>query len=241
MRIRLPLGRTLFFLGAFFLALLALLPMRMALDWFGLPERGLAAREVEGSVWFGALKETQFGSVGLGDIVAGLRGLPLLIGRARIALDRSEGTGAGEFQGAATVTRSSFGFDDLSGRLVLTAGALGPLPLSQIDLADVTARFEGGQCSEAAGTVRAAVASDLGGVALPGGFTGTAQCDAGALLLTLVSQSGLETVELRLFGDGRYRGAVLIRSTDPGLRDRMLGAGLAATPQGYGVTVDGRF
>lgn len=235
------MGRTLFFLTAFFLSLLALLPMRVAMDWFGLGDRGFAVREVQGSVWFSAVKEAQFGTVGLGDLHAGLRGLPLLIGRARIALDRDQGLAADELRGAATVTRNGFGFDDLTGRLQLAAGAFGALPLTQIDLGDITARFENGLCVEAAGTVRVAVAGNLGGFALPGGFTGTARCDAGALLLAMVSQSSMESLELRLFGDGRYRAAVLIRSADPSLRDRMAAAGLSATAQGYGLTVDGRF
>lgn len=240
MRVRLPIGRTLFFLSAFFIALLALLPMRLALDWFGLGNRGFAAREVQGSVWYGALKETQFGSVGLGDLHAGLRGLPLLIGRARIAMDRDEGTPEDEFQGAATITRNSFGFDDVDGRLQL-AGALGSLPLTQVDLGDVTARFEEGLCVEAAGTVRAAVSGDIAGIALPGGLTGTARCDAGALLLPLVSQSSMESLELRLFGDGRYEATVLLRSTDPTVGDRMRGAGFAVTANGFAMTVNGRF
>lgn len=241
MRIRLPIGRTLFFLGAFFLSLLALLPLRVAIDWFGLGNRGLAAREVEGSVWYGALREAQIGSVGLGDLSAGLHALPLLTGRARIALNRREGQPNDAFRGAATLSRTSFGFDDVTGRLVLTAGAFGRLPLSQIDLGDVSARFESGRCEEAMGTVRAMLAGDIGGVTLSGGLTGNARCDAGALLLAMVSQSGMEMVEVRLFGDGRYTANVLIRSTDTTLRDRMAAAGLSLTPQGYGMTVSGQF
>jgi general secretion pathway protein N len=241
MRIKLAVGRTIFFLSAFFLALAALLPMRLALDWFGVGSRGVAAREVQGSVWFGALKEAQVGNVGLGDMHARLRALPLLLGRARISLDRDEGVPADDFRGAATITRNSFGFDDVTGRVQLTAGALGPLPLSQIDLGDVTARFENGLCTEAAGTVRAMVAGDVAGIALPGGLTGTARCDAGALLLAMASQSSLETFELRMFGDGRYQANVLIRSTDAALAGRMSAAGLTLTPQGYGMTVSGQF
>lgn len=240
MRVRLPIGRTLFFLLTFFVALLALLPMRLALDWFGLGNRGLAAREVEGSVWFGALKEAQYGSVGLGDLHAGLRGLPLLIGRARIALDRDEGTPADELDGAATVTRNSFGFDDVDGRLQL-AGAFGALPLTQVDLGDVTAHFENGLCVRAAGTVRANVGGDVAGIALPGGLTGTARCDDGALLLPLAGQSGMESLDIRLFGDGRYQATVLVRSTDPTLRDRMAAAGFAVTANGYALTANGQF
>jgi general secretion pathway protein N len=135
MRIRLPIGRTLFFLGAFFLSLVALLPMRMAVDWFGLGNRGLAAREVQGSVWFGAFKEAQFATAGLGDLGAGLHALPLLVGRARVALHRREGAPGDGFEGAANVTRNTFGFDDVSGRLLVTGGGFGKLPLSQIDSA----------------------------------------------------------------------------------------------------------
>jgi general secretion pathway protein N len=241
MRIRLPIGRTLFFLSAFFLSLLALLPMRMGMDWFGLPEKGLAARDVQGSIWSGALKEAQIGTLGLGDLSAGLRGLPLLIGRARIGLDRREGEAGDALHGAATVTRHSFGLDDWTGRLHLTAGAVGALPLAQIDLTDVTVHFENGQCEAASGNVRATISGEVGGIALPGGLTGTARCDAGALLLALVGQSGMESVELRLAGDGHYRAMVLLRSTDPALRERMAAAGFAVTAQGYAITSDGQF
>lgn len=239
MRIRLPIGRTLFFLAAFVVALLALLPMRLGIDWLGLNTRGLAAREVEGSVWFGALKEAQFGSVALGDVHAGLRGLPLFLGRARVAMQRDAGTPDDVFDGAATVTRNGFGFDDVDGRLQL-AGAFGPLPLTEVEIGDVTAHFQNGRCVRAAGTVRAAVAGDIGGgIALPGGLTGTARCDGGALLLPLVSQSGTESLDIRLFGDGRYQAQVLMRSTDITLRDRFTSAGFAVTPAGYALTIGG--
>jgi hypothetical protein len=48
MRIRLPLGRSLFFLCAFLFSLLALFPLRLALGWLALDDRGFAAREAEG-------------------------------------------------------------------------------------------------------------------------------------------------------------------------------------------------
>lgn len=242
MRVRLPIGRTLFFLFALMAALLALLPMRLAIEWLGLDDRGLAAREVGGSVWYGSLREAQYGSVGLGDLRAGLHGLPLLVGRARVAMmrPRDAATPADRLDGAATVTRTGFGFDDLDGRLQL-AGAFGALPLTQVDLGDVTAYFENGLCEQASGTVRAAVAGDIAGVALPGGLTGPARCDDGALLLPMVSQSGMESLELRLFGDGRYTGQVLVRSTDATLRDRFAAAGFQMTAAGYALTVSGRF
>lgn len=240
MRIRLPIGRTLLFLGTFFLSLLALLPLRLAIDWFGLGERGLAAREAQGSVWRGALRETQFGAVGVGDVNAGLHVLPLLAGRVRIALTRTESQAGGDgFSGAITLATLAFGVDDATGPLMLTPAMLGRLPLTQVNLEDVTARFENGQCVEAAGVVRATVGGDFGGIALPQGLSGTVRCDAGALLLALASQSSMETVELRLSGDGRYVATALIRSTDAALQPRMAAAGFTLTGQGYGMTVSG--
>jgi general secretion pathway protein N len=241
MRIRLPVGRTLFFLGAFFLSLIALLPLRLAVDWFGIANRGIAAREVQGSVWFGGLKEAQVATIGLGDLATGVHILPLLVGRARFALNRRDGAPGDAFRAGVNVTPNTFGVDDVTGRLLITAGALGRLPLSQIDLTDVTARFDNGQCAEAAGNVQATLSGDIGGVSLPGGLSGAARCDAGALLLAMVSQSGMESVELRLMGDGRFTGTLLMRSTDQNARDRMTAAGLTASALGYEMTVSGQF
>ncbi len=242
MRIRLPIGRTLLFLGTFALSLLALLPLRLGIDWFGLAEHGLAAREAQGSIWRGALRETQFGTVGLGDVNAGVHAIPLIVGRVRIALTRTESQAGGDgFAGAIVIANSAFGVDDVTGPLMLTPATLGRLPVAQVNLEDVTARFEDGQCVEAAGVVRATVGGDFGGIALPQGLSGTARCDAGALLLALASQSSMETLELRLSGDGRYTASALIRSTDAALQPRMAAAGFTLTGQGYGMTVSGGF
>lgn len=241
MRIRLPVGRTLFFLGSFALSMIALIPMRMAVDGSGMADRGFAARYVTGTIWAGGFREAQFANVGLGDVDAGLHALPLLAGRARIALSRHEGAAGDAFSGAALITRNTFGFDDVDGRLVMAAGTFGRLPLSHIDLTDVTVRFEGGQCAEAAGTVRLMLSGDLGGVSLPAGLSGTVRCDAGALLVATASQSGMEAVDVRIDGGGQYSANMLVRTTDTNLRDRMVASGLAPSAQGYGMTVSGRF
>ena len=86
MRIRLATGRRALFLAMFAAAVLAFLPMRLALGWAALDSQGFSAREVTGSVWSGRLVEARFGDVALGDLDASVSPLALLIGRARIAL-----------------------------------------------------------------------------------------------------------------------------------------------------------
>ena len=188
MRIRLPLGRTLFFTVAFLFALVALLPLRLVLGWLSLDDRGFAAREAKGSIWLGALTEAQLGSVPLGDLQASLRTLPLFVGRARVDLKRTDE--ARPLKGSATMSRTRFGVDDVTAAIDI-GSVFAPLPIASADLSDVTVHFADGLCSSAEGLVKATIAGDVAGLSLPGGLSGNARCDEGALMLPLVSQSGM--------------------------------------------------
>ena len=198
-RIRLPVGRTLFFVAVFLLSLAALLPLRLALAWTGLDRSGLSAREASGSAWLGALQEARVGPVPLGDVRARIGALPLLVGRARLAVSGGQG-----IDGAATVSRHGFGIDDASGTL-RAAALFAPLPLSTIELDGLSARFAGGLCTQAEGSVRATFAGPVAGIPVASALAGEARCAEGALLLPLAGQSGIERLDLRLFPDGRWR------------------------------------
>jgi len=238
MRIRLPLRRTVFFLAAFAFAFVALLPLRVVAGWFALDGRGLSAREANGSLWLGGLKEARFGAVPLGDVDARLNLLPLFLGRARLSLSREEADG--RFEGALTVTRHGFGVDDLSGQL--RAGALfAPLPLATLDLADLSARFESGLCRQAEGEVRAGLSGDLAGTMVSAALRGTARCAGGALLLPLASQSGLAQLNLTIEASGRWRAALLVRPSDSGAAARLAAAGFAAGQGGFVRRIEGSF
>ena len=229
------LRRWLFLAAAFLVALVALLPLRLALDVFGFGARGLTARAATGSLWLGALQEAQIGPVPLGDLKARLNLLPLFLGRARLSLS---GAGEGSFEGAVTVTRHSFGFDDVDARL--RVGALfSPLTVSTLDLDDLGGGFAGGRCTRGEGRVRAALSGEIAGLAP--GLAGQVRCAGEALLLPLASQSGMERLNIRLFGDGRYSVEMLVRPTDPTLRARLVAAGFRPAGSGYGMRVDGAF
>lgn len=237
-RIRLPVGRSLFFLLAFLFALVALLPLGLAMRWLALDERGFAAREANGSIWLGALKEAQFGSVALGDLEARLRTLPLFIGRARTDVQR---VGDSEtLKGGVTVSRHAFGLDDVSAALPL-GPAFAPLPLASLDLSDVSVHFADGQCASADGLVKAGLSGDSASAALPRGMSGRARCDGGALLLPLLSLSGMERLDIRLFEDGRYRFELGVRPTDDAARQRLAAAGFAPSGAAYVLRAAGKF
>ena len=232
-RWRLPI----LFAGALLVALLLFLPLRLAIGWAGLGDRGLAARAVTGSLWWGTLEGARMGGVPLGDLNASLSPVQLLVGRARIDFSRA-GAGADRFQGAIGVTRHSFGIDDLSA--TLPAGdRFAPLPISTIKFDDLSVRFVDGRCASGQGGVRATVSGNIAGMALTQGLSGNARCDGAMLLLPLVSQSGMETLNLRLSADGRYRAELLVRSADPALGARLNAAGFSPGPNGYALSIAG--
>lgn len=249
MRIRLPLGRGLFFVCAFLFALLALLPLRLASDWLSLGSNGVAARDAVGSVWGGVLHQAQYRDTQLGDLLAELKALPLVAGRARIQLGRNDGALAtaaqqsDRFEGAVTVTRNSYTVGNVTARLPVAA-QFAPLPITALDLSDVSVRFVSGQCEAAEGAVTVTTSGSIvgagGGLAIPTTLTGTARCDGGALLLALAGTSGLDQLNLRFTGGDAYRATLSVRPTDPLLQQRLAASGFAAANGVYSLNVEGR-
>jgi general secretion pathway protein N len=239
MRIRLPLGRSLFFLCAFLVALVALTPLRLALGWLALDDKGVSARKANGSVWLGGLTEARIGDAPIGDLSTRLSPIQLLVGRARIDVS-NRADGRGRMEGGIGVTRNSFGVDDLTAAIPVAA-VFAPLPIDTLDLSDVSVRFQDGQCARAEGQVKAMLSGDIAGINLAQGLTGNARCEGGALLLPLRGQSGMERIALKLFEDGRYALDLTVQPTDPALGQRLGASGFRQTAQGYVFGLEGRF
>ena len=239
MRFRLPLRRTVFFLSALVVALIVLLPLRVAAGWFDMGGKGLAAREVEGSLWMGRLREAQFGPVQLGDVDARLNVLPLFLGRARLSLHRDAAAGA-PLDGAILVSRHRFGIEDMTGQL-RTGTLFGPLPVATLDLTDVSVHFEDERCESAEGQVRAGLSGDVAGLGLPTSLSGAVRCQNGAALLPLAGQSGAEQLNISVEANGRWHADVVLRPTDPMMIQRLTAAGFAPGAGGYVRRVDGSF
>lgn len=233
--------RPLALFGAMLLVgLLLFLPMRLALGLTGLGEQGLVARRVSGSIWGATLSEARFGDLALGDLSARLSPLPLLIGQVRVPLAGPDSPGAAPVRAALTLSRHALGVEDATGGFA-TGRVFAPLPVTSLDLEDVTVRFRDGRCEAAEGRVRATLGAAAAGIALPPSIAGPARCDGGALLLPLTSQAGTESIRLRVEGDGRYRAEFSIQPTDPLLGARLEATGFVATPDGYRLSVEGRF
>lgn len=235
MRLRVPMRRIVLFGAMFALALIVFLPLRLAL---GAIDDGLSAREATGPVWAGSLKEARVGPASLGDLNARLAPTPLLIGRARLEVERPSAT-TDRLSGAFGLGANRRSAESVTGVIPVDA-LFAPLPIGSLELTDVTVRFRDGTCDRAEGLVKANVSGEIGGLPLPAGLTGAARCDRGALLLPLASGSGTEGLALRIFGDGRYEARLSVRATEPALVARLTASGFALGPSGYAMTLNGK-
>lgn len=224
-------------LAIFLVALLALFPMRLAFGILGLDGYGISARTVAGSVWWGRMRALVVGEIPLGNVDAGVSPLRMLIGQARLGIVRDAGQG-NDIRGALLAGVGGMGVSHVTGTLPLGAAAA-PLPVSAVELTDLTARFAGGRCVEAEGQVHARMAGDIAGLNLSQGMRGTAKCEGEKLLLPLVSQSGLEQLDIRVGADGRYRGEFRVKTSDADLVRSLEGLGFSHAGDSLALGVEG--
>ncbi len=220
---RAPAGARAGLIALFVVALVVLLPLRLVA---GLVP-GLSAQGVQGPVWSGRLRDAAYGPLALGDVDAGLAPLSLLLGRVEVDL-----------QGERLVVRMSRrGVKDVHGTASVRAG-LGTLPAEGVTFERFGATFRDGACDEAHGRVGLALA-------LPGAsslmVSGEARCAGNALLLPLRGPGGMERLDVRIGGDGRWRADLVIAGLSPEAAAPLRAAGFAARPDGLGLRTGGQF
>lgn len=223
---------------ALLLGLLLFLPMRVALGLAGLERLGVAAREVRGSVWSGRIDQLMLGDMPLGSVRAGLSPVSLLMGRARFDIARTKGL-ADDVSGALTVGFGRIGVDDVTG-VVPLGRTFAPLPVGSLMLDDVSAYYSGDRCGHAEGRVRARMSGQMPGLNLSQGLSGVVACDGDALLLPLVSQSGMEKISLRIWRSGRYTAEMRVETADPALSATLGQVGFANVGGAQLLKVEGR-
>lgn len=227
----------LFFAGALAIALITAVPLRFAIGAMGGSGTLFTARGAEGSIWNGTVRDVSIDGVSLGDFSAKLMPLKLLSGTAAVALRGLTGEAA---SGTLIATFSDYGAEAVTIRLVLP-GAFDPLPVEAIDLRQASVRFSQNGCVSADGQVRVTLAGTVGGISLGQQLVGNPRCDGKILSLSLVSQSAMERITLRITPDGQYSSRLLIRSGDAPMAAKLNAAGFRETSEGHFIEISGRF
>ena len=199
----------------------------------------ISARKVDGIIWDGSIRDLRLSRVPIGDVNARVKFLPLLLGRAEIALSRGDAPFAPGISGSVTRRLNGVSIDRFNATLAI--GTLfDPLPVEDVILQDFSARFSGGRCAEASGGIRMTLTKAIPGLDLSNGLLAKPRCDRGALLIPLLSQSATEHVDIRLSADGTYSVTILLERDNSENADAFALAGFRKSARGFQMTKKGR-
>lgn len=219
-------------------AAILFLPLRLALAIAGPDDARIAARAAGGTIWDGRLEQVRAGALDLGSFDVGLRPLPLLLGRASLAIDRPA---SASDRGLTGIVEGGIGRTAIQGMTgSITGGMIDSLMIERVDLADATVVFADGACREAAGQITLVPALDLAGLDLANGLSGPLSCDGRRLAMTLAGQSGMERLAMTVDAEGNYVARLHIRASDPMLGAALSTAGFGPTAEGFIRTMRGR-
>jgi general secretion pathway protein N len=216
------------FAALLIVALIVLLPLRLALMAGGADDAGVAARSVSGSLWSGGMADAAWRGVKIGDGSVHLS--PTGLFRGRLAFD---------WQGeklVATMVRQGGG-----GGIEAATGRIGPvaiagLGLRQVDFDAFGVMFEAGRCIASTGRV---TVQPEGALAMAGAMSGAPRCEGDAMLLPLVSGDSMVQMTLRLRADAGFQAVINVEPVAEALRPALQAAGFQPSPQGMTMTVEG--
>lgn len=138
---------------AFAIGLIAIFPLRLAIDLSTGPESTLSAKQIGGTIWDGRIGDLGLNGQPLGTFDVAAKPLPMLIGRFEMHATRID-VGDGPLDMKLVTGGGREGVIDANGR-VEVARWMAPIPVEALLLEDVTVLFDDGQCAEAEGTIRA--------------------------------------------------------------------------------------
>ncbi|VAV91657.1 hypothetical protein MNBD_ALPHA04-1989 [hydrothermal vent metagenome] len=215
------------------------MPLRLAVGLAGLENSRFSAREISGSIWNGHITGAKIGDFSLGDMDAEVQFFPLLAGNIRLDLERPESATASGLM--ATIGKQGDSLLVENATTILPVGSqFAPLPVSSIDLDNVSVSFAEGRCQSASGKIRLSLDANIPGLDLKQGLLGNAECQDGVLILTQTSGSGMETLTLKLEGNGVYTGRLFLSGTDRAWTMLLPSLGFQKLPGGYAIKVSGQ-
>lgn len=221
------------------LAALIFLPLRLAAGVIDIGESGISARQVSGTIWAGRLDQARLGPLDLGTVNVNLKAWPLLLGRARFAIERPAAGGTVPLSGQMEIGLGRRSIEQLSGTMPIIG--VGTLPLESVTFSQFSAQFTDGQCRTANGRVQLMLAVRIAGIDLRNGLSGEARCDGRKLVIPLTGQSGMERLTMEISPDGRYQARLAIAAVDPTTSAALSAAGFSAATEGWTQTIRGQF
>jgi len=224
-------------LAMLFLALLAFLPLRVALATSELERIGFGARQVAGTIWYGRIGDLQLRSRPLGTFEVAVDPASLLLGSPSMRMNRLDGT-EGPLEGIVRAGRQR-GIARMNGRIAAQS-LFSPLPIEALEFRDATLLFRDGLCAEASGTVVPVLAAPVPGVDLGSGLMGRLRCNGRRARVVMRDPNGAGRLDLYVDSAGAYRAWMSVDAPSPELSAVLVGLGFRHSSLGLTLSARGR-
>lgn len=215
-------------------AVLLLMPLGFAAQ-----SLGVSARNSQGTIMSGALRDASMGRVHIGDVNARLHWMSLLKGRIGFALERGNAPQSPGISGVVGRSGGGLYADQLSASIDGKA-LVKELNGAQLYFEKFSVKFSNGQCSDASGVVRLSFDDSALGAIIRGGMIGKAECRQKDLFLPLMSQSTMERAFVRIKPNGHYLLTLTISEPPADMANALTLAGFQPVAGGFRIVRSGR-
>lgn len=199
---------------AFAIGLIAIFPLRLAIDLSTGPDSSLSARQVGGTIWAGRIGDLGLKGQPLGSFDVAAKPLPMLIGRFEMAATRIDADD-GPLAMTLVTGGGSEGLIDAVGRIEV-ARWMAPIPVKALLLEDVTVLFEDGRCAKAEGTIRAL--PSFGSILNIDQYAGAVSCaEDGRAKVEMATDRGGHSLALLFDAEGSVDAEARTRNAPPAL------------------------
>lgn len=189
-----------------------LFPMRLAISLAGLDDAGLAAREVQGTIWSGRLVDAQFRGMNLGTLDAGIVPSSLLA-KPAMAITRQNAEGT-DFTATLSGSAQQVQVSSVMGDIPLTAMA-GRLPVSTAQINNGNIALENGRCISASGDVEMRPSGLLARFAGDQAMRGSLACQGDNVAMQLASPTETIMLSASLDPERRYNMQLVFNGLSP--------------------------
>ena len=189
-----------------------LFPMRLAISLAGLDDAGLAAREVQGTIWSGRLVDAQFRGIDLGTLDAGI--VPSsLWAKPAMAITRQNAEGT-DFTATLSGSAQQVQVSSVMGDIPLAAMA-GRIPVSTAQINNGNIALENGRCISASGDVEMRPSGLLARFAGDQAMRGSLACQGDNVAMQLASPTETIMLSASLDPERRYRMQLVFNGLSP--------------------------
>ena len=217
-----------------FLALLLMMPLGFAAQ-----KMGVVARNSQGTIMSGALRDASIGRIRIGDVNARLHLLSLLGGRIGFALERGNVPHSPGISGVVGQSINGLFADELTatfdGRALVKE-----LDGAQLHFEKFSMAFADGRCSVASGVVRLSLSESALSSIIRGSMIGNAECRQKDIFFPLMSQSTMERAFVRIKPNGHYLVTLTISEPAADIANALTLAGFQPVAGGFRIVRRGR-